>query len=147
MVDITGKSDIKREAVAEGFIRLRPRTIQLIRENAVEKGNVVGISKVAGIMGVKMTPQLIPLCHPIPLTKVEMEVEVMDSGLKVTAYVSAIYKTGVEMEALTGVSLALLTIWDMVKRYEKDESGQYPYTQIEYIKVISKRKGEGPAPT
>ena len=140
MVDITQKDVVFREAVAEGAIRLRRNTIELIKNKKIEKGDVFTIAKIAGIMAVKNTPQIIPLCHQIPLTNVDLEFEVNEELVKVRCIVKAIAKTGVEMEALTGVTAALLAIWDMVKKYEKDERGQYPYTMIEYIRVISKVK-------
>lgn len=140
MVDISNKEVVLREAVAEGFIKLRPETLQLVREGKIEKGDVITIAKTAGILAAKRTPDLLPLCHPIPLEKVEMEVLVENGGIRVRARVMAHYKTGVEMEALTSVSVALLTIWDMVKKYEKDERGQYPSTAITDVKVVSKLK-------
>ncbi|ABP96188.1 GTP cyclohydrolase subunit MoaC [Metallosphaera sedula] len=140
MVDISNKEVVLREALAEGFIKLRPETIQLVREGKIEKGDVITIAKTAGILAAKRTPDLLPLCHPIPLEKVEMEVLVEDEGIRVRSKVMAHYKTGVEMEALTSVSVALLTIWDMVKKYEKDERGQYPSTTITDVKVINKIK-------
>ncbi len=140
MVDISHKEVVLREALAEGFIKLRPETIQLVREGKIEKGDVITIAKTAGILAAKRTPDLLPLCHPIPLEKVEMEVLVEDGGIRVRSKVTAHYKTGVEMEALTSVSVALLTIWDMVKKYEKDERGQYPSTAITDVRVINKIK-------
>ncbi|BCS91741.1 MAG: putative cyclic pyranopterin monophosphate synthase [Metallosphaera javensis (ex Sakai et al. 2022)] len=140
MVDISNKEVVLREAVAEGFIKLRPETLQLVREGKIEKGDVITIAKTAGILAAKRTPDLLPLCHPIPLEKVEIEVLVENGGIRVRARVMAHYKTGVEMEALTSVSVALLTIWDMVKKYEKDERGQYPSTAITDVKVVSKLK-------
>ncbi|MCG3108570.1 putative cyclic pyranopterin monophosphate synthase [Metallosphaera sp. J1] len=140
MVDISNKEVVLREAVAEGFIKLRPETLQLVREGKIEKGDVITIAKTAGILAAKRTPDLLPLCHPIPLEKVEIEVLVENEGIRVRARVMAHYKTGVEMEALTSVSVALLTIWDMVKKYEKDERGQYPSTAITDVKVVSKLK-------
>jgi cyclic pyranopterin phosphate synthase len=101
---------------------------------------VISVAKVAGIMAAKNTYQIIPLCHQIPLEAVEVNVEVEDSGVRVRSYVKAHYKTGVEMEALVATTTALLTVWDMVKKYEKDERGQYPETRIEYVRVIEKRK-------
>ncbi len=140
MVDITQKDVIFREAIAEGAIRLRRNTIELIKNRKIEKGDVFTIAKIAGIMAAKNTPQIIPLCHQIPLTNVDLEFKINEELVEVRCIVKAIAKTGVEMEALTGVTAALLTIWDMVKKYEKDERGQYPYTRIEYIRVISKVK-------
>ncbi|MEL9969530.1 MAG: cyclic pyranopterin monophosphate synthase MoaC [Metallosphaera sp.] len=140
MIDISEKRVVFREATAEGFINLKPSTIKMIREGKIEKGDVITVAKTAGILAAKRTPEILPLCHPIPLEKVEIEVSVEDPGVRVRATVLAHYKTGVEMEALTAVSGAILTIWDMVKKYEKDENGQYPSTKISEIKVINKLK-------
>ncbi|BBG23953.1 putative cyclic pyranopterin monophosphate synthase [Sulfuracidifex tepidarius] len=140
MVDISQKKEVRREAIAKGRIRLRRSTIELIRNNQVEKGDVVNVSKTAGILAVKRTADLIPMCHPIPLEHVDVELNIGDDFVEVTCEVLAHYKTGVEMEALTGVSVALLTVWDMVKKYEKDPEGQYPETKIEDIEVVKKVK-------
>ncbi len=143
MIDITDKKTVYREAVAEGVIRLKPETIKRIRENRVEKGDVLTVSRIVAINAVKKTPDLLPLCHNIPITHVDIDyIFIDDDRLKVTVHVKTTAKTGVEMEALTGVSLALLNIWDMVKKYEKNQEGQYPDTWIEYIRVISKVKKE-----
>ncbi len=141
MIDITGKEVVYREAVAEGVIRLKPSTIKRIINGRVEKGDVLTVSRIAAIQAVKKTPDLIPLCHNIPITHVDVKYEFIgDDKIKVIVTVKTTAKTGVEMEALTGVSTALLNIWDMVKKYEKDEKGQYPDTLIEYIRVRSKIK-------
>lgn len=139
MVDISKKDDVLRIAEAEGFIRLKEDTIKAIVENKIAKGNVLATSNVAAVLAVKKTPELIPMCHSIPITSVNILFDVEDAGIKVRCIVKAISKTGVEMEALTGVSVALLTIWDMVKSMEK-ENGDYPNTAIEYIKVVKKEK-------
>jgi cyclic pyranopterin phosphate synthase len=144
MVDITTKDEVLREAVAEGIIKLRKETIDKILKNEIEKGNVFEISKAVALEGAKLTPLLLPFCHPIRLTSVKVDYEVIDgTKLKVIVRVKTVEKTGVEMEALVAVSLALLNIWDMVKKYEKDTDGQYPETWIESIKVIKKVKGKG----
>ncbi len=140
MVDISAKNDVIRIAVAEGMIRLRKETIEAIKEGRVPKGDVLTVASVAGIMAVKKTPEIVPMCHPIPITSVSIEFELLEMGVKVRCTVKSVGKTGVEMEALTGVSVALLTIWDMVKSLEKDESGNYPQTAIEYIRVLEKVK-------
>ena len=143
MVDITKKPIVYREAVAEGVIRLRKETIERIRDNRVEKGDVLTVSKIAAINAVKNTPYLIPLCHNIPITHVIVDFSYIDDErIKAIVKVRTTAKTGVEMEALVGVTMALLNIWDMVKKYEQDEKGQYPFTAIEYIRVISKVKQE-----
>ncbi len=140
MVDISGKDDVVRVAVAEGIIRLKKETIEAIRENKVAKGNVLNTAVIAGILAAKKTYELIPMCHPIPITKVSVDFEVNDNFIKAVCEVKSIGKTGVEMEALVGVSTALLTIWDMVKSIEKDESGNYPHTEIVGVKVVKKEK-------
>ena len=142
MVDVTNKADIYREAEAEGFIKLRPQTLKRIREGEVEKGDVFSTTNIAAIMAAKKTPELLPLCHPIPLTNVSVHIDVEDEGVRVRTLVKAVGKTGVEMEALVATAVALLNIWDMVKKYEKDENGQYPHTEITNIRVRSKIKRE-----
>ncbi len=140
MVDISGKPDSHREAIATGFIKLKKSTIQLIREGMVEKGNVLDTSSIAAILGVKKTVELLPLTHNIPISNVKVDFVIEEEGVRVYVYVKTTAKTGVEMEALTGVAAALLNIWDMVKKYEKDENGQYPETVISDIRVVSKIK-------
>ncbi|NJF25891.1 cyclic pyranopterin monophosphate synthase MoaC [Thermococcus sp. Bubb.Bath] len=140
MVEVGYKDVVFRKAVAKGRIRLKPETIGLIKAGKTKKGNVIAAAQIAGILAVKKTPELIPLCHPIPLTGVDMTFEFGEDYIETTCEVRAYYKTGVEMEALTGVSVALLTIWDMVKAVEKDEKGQYPFTRIENIHVVEKVK-------
>ncbi|WP_010478400.1 cyclic pyranopterin monophosphate synthase MoaC [Thermococcus zilligii] len=142
MVEIGHKDMVFRRAVAKGRIRLKPETIRLILEGKTKKGNVIATAQIAGILAVKKTPELIPLCHPIPLTGVDVSFEFGEDYVEAVCEVRAYYKTGVEMEALTGVTVALLTIWDMVKAVEKDERGQYPNTRIEGIEVAVKEKGE-----
>jgi cyclic pyranopterin phosphate synthase len=141
MVDISGKGEVAREAVAEGRIRLREATLRAIREGSLVKGNVLATARVAAILAVKETPRIIPLCHPIPLSGIEVDFADWDGFILATVRVRSRGPTGVEMEALTGVSVALLTIWDMVKSAEKDAAGQYPETGIEGIRVIEKKKG------
>ncbi|MDD1669739.1 MAG: cyclic pyranopterin monophosphate synthase MoaC [Methanomicrobiales archaeon] len=141
MVDISGKEEVAREAVAEGRIRLRGETLRAIREGTAIKGNVLATARVAAILAVKETPRIIPLCHPIPLSGIEVDFTDGEGFIRATVRVRSRGPTGVEMEALTGVSVALLTIWDMVKSAEKDASGQYPETGIDGIRVLEKRKG------
>jgi len=141
MVNISGKEEVAREAVAEGNIRLREGTLRAIREGSIVKGNVLATARVAAILAVKETPKIIPLCHPIPLSGIEVDFIEGDGFIRATVRVLSRGLTGVEMEALTGVSVALLTIWDMVKSAEKDAAGQYPETGIDGIRVISKKKG------
>jgi len=141
MVDISGKGDVMREAVASGKIFLRAATLTAIREGAVVKGNVLATARVAATLSVKNTPALIPMCHAIPISAIAVDFQEGDGFIETSVRVKSSGKTGVEMEALTGVSVALLTIWDMVKSAEKDEHGQYPATRIADIRVTEKRKG------
>jgi cyclic pyranopterin phosphate synthase len=140
MVDVTGKDVVFREAVAEGRIKLRRETISLVRSGGIEKGDVFSIAKVAAIMAVKKTSEIIPLTHPIPITHVDVDMEAGEDNIYVRVTVRTNAQTGVEMEALTGVAASLLTVWDLVKKYEKNDAGQYPTTEISSIKVVSKVK-------
>jgi cyclic pyranopterin phosphate synthase len=141
MVDVSGKPEILREATATGTIRLKPETLTLIKEGRITKGDPLYTAKIAGILAAKKTSELIPLCHPLPLTNVEIEAKISGaSTVEVTATVKTRAQTGVEMEALVAVSTGLLTVWDMTKQYEKDASGQYPTTAIENIHVVKKLK-------
>ena len=140
MVGVGHKPDVLRVAVAEGRIVLRPETLRRVREGRVEKGDPLLIAQLAGILAAKKTPELVPLCHSIPITKVDVELQVQEDGILARARVEAVAKTGVEIEALTAVSAALLAVWDVVKQYEKDEAGQYPHTRITDIRVVSKLK-------
>lgn len=140
MVDITSKNITVRTATAEGEIKLKKDTINLIKKNKITKGNVLTTAQISGIQAVKMTSNIIPLCHELPINKVEIDFDVKKESIRVICTVKTESKTGVEMEALTGVSVALLTIWDMVKSNEKDSSGQYPDTEISQIKVTKKEK-------
>jgi len=140
MVDVGEKAEMKRLAVAAGSIYLRSETLAAIRDGTMIKGNVLATARVAATLAVKDTFRIIPMCHAIPLTSVEVDFGQMEDHIKVTVLVRSIGKTGVEMEALTGVSIALLTIWDMVKSAEKDAFGQYPCTRIDAIRVIQKQK-------
>jgi cyclic pyranopterin phosphate synthase len=140
MVDISKKDDVERFCVAEGYIKLKPETIKLIKEHKIKKGNVLTTAQIAGILAVKKTYELIPMCHPIPITSVNIEFEIFEDRIKAICSVKTTYKTGIEMEALTGVSIALLTIWDMVKSAEKDENGQYKTAEIFGIRVVEKIK-------
>jgi cyclic pyranopterin phosphate synthase len=141
MVDVSGKAEIFREATAKGTIKLKGETVNRIREEKIAKGDPLYSAKIAGILAAKKTSELIPLCHPLPLTSVEVEAKILDkTTVEITATVKAKAQTGVEMEALAAVSAALLTVWDMVKQYEKDANGQYPTTSIENIHVVRKLK-------
>ena len=141
MVDVSGKAEIFREATATGTIKLKPETVNLIKEGKIAKGNPLYTAKIAGVLAAKKTSGLIPLCHPLPLTSVEVEAKILDkTTVEVTATVKTKAQTGVEMEALAATSVGLLTIWDMVKQYEKDANGQYLTTVIENIHVVRKLK-------
>jgi cyclic pyranopterin phosphate synthase len=141
MVDITGKPKVFREATATGKIKLKPETISLIKSGKVEKGDPIYTAKVAGVLAAKETSTLIPFCHPLPLTNVKVEIRILDeSTIQVFSTVKTEAQTGVEMEALVATAVSLLTIWDMVKQYEKDAEGQYPSTLIEDIRVVKKVK-------
>lgn len=142
MVDISGKPSVERTAEATGRLLLKGETLQLIKLGRIEKGSPLEAATIAGTMAVKRTSDILPLCHQIPLDSVKFSIRVEEGGVVATCRVKAVHKTGVEMEALVGVSVALLTIWDMVKQYEKDERGQYPLTRITDVTVTEKRKGE-----
>jgi cyclic pyranopterin monophosphate synthase len=140
MVDVGGKPDTARRAVAAGEIRLREGTIAAIRENDVEKGDVLATARVGAIQAVKHTWETIPMCHQIPITNVDTEFEVADDRVRLEVGVETTGKTGCEMEALEGVTTGLNVVWDMVKAAEKDEEGGYPGTRIEDVRVLEKRK-------
>lgn len=142
MIDISGKAPVLREASAAGTIILKESTISKIKSGTLEKGDVMSVARVAAIQAVKRTPDSVPLCHPIPIEQITVDFQVADASVSVTVSVKAFAKTGVEMEALSGVSAALLNVWDMTKKYEKDNKGQYPSTSIREIRVLSKRKGD-----
>jgi cyclic pyranopterin phosphate synthase len=133
MVDIGLKKDQLRKAKAEGFIRLSDRTIQLIRENNLKKGDVLTVAEIAGIMGGKKTSELIPLCHPLQISKIDVTATVEEKGIRVTGEARCIGKTGIEMEALTAVHIALLTIYDMCKAVDKE-------MVMEDIRLVEKTK-------
>jgi cyclic pyranopterin phosphate synthase len=120
MVDVGNKPEQQRVAIAEGFIKLSGETIRLIRDNEIKKGDVLTLAEIAGIQAAKKTSDLIPLCHPLPLTQVKLDTKVMDDGVLVRGEARCTGKTGVEMEALTAVSVGLLTIYDMCKAVDKE---------------------------
>lgn len=141
MVDVGDKATVRRVATAEGSLVLKEATLKAIREKRVKKGDVASASKLAGIQAAKATSSILPLCHQIPLESIEIDVDVGEEWLSARCTVSASYKTGVEMEALVGVTTALLNAWDMVKYLEKDKDGQYPATRLTGVRVLSKTKG------
>lgn len=120
MVDVGAKPDQVRVAIAEGFIKLAPATVKLINENQIAKGDVMTVAEIAGIQAAKKTSELIPLCHPLFITKIDVKTALKKNGIHVKSTVKCIGKTGVEMEALTAVNVALLTIYDMCKAVDKN---------------------------
>ncbi len=119
MVDVSGKPVTRRTAVASGLVRMAPATVQAITDHRTPKGDPLEISRVAGVMGAKRTSDLIPLCHPLPLNQVNVELEILSDGILITATATTEGKTGVEMEALTAVSISALTLYDMCKAIDK----------------------------
>ncbi len=137
MVDVGAKPDTERVAVAAGEVTMRAETLRLIRDGALKKGDVLAVARIAGIMAAKRTSELIPLCHPIPLTQVEVELTLDDaaSAVRIRATARTIGKTGVEMEALTAVSIAALTIYDMAKAADRE-------MHIQNVRLLEKRGGK-----
>jgi cyclic pyranopterin phosphate synthase len=135
MVDVTSKPATERIAVATGFVRMSPATLDLVRSGNAKKGDVLGAARIAGIMAAKKTHELIPLCHPLALSNVAIDIVPERDGLAVRATVKVTGQTGVEMEALTAVSVACLTVYDMVKAVERGVS-------IETIRLIEKSGGK-----
>jgi cyclic pyranopterin phosphate synthase len=140
MVDITGKRVVLREAVASGRIFLSQETIEKIRGKEIKKGDPLVVAEIAAMKAAKETYLLIPHCHQIPLNTVDLTFSIGEDSIEASCLVKAEAMTGVEMEALVGVSMALTTIWDMVKYLEKDKNGQYPSTRISDIRVLKKVK-------
>ena len=141
MADITFKKEVLRQATASGRIQLKPSTIARIRKGQTAKGDPMAAAEVAAVLAAKNTPQTLPFCHPIPITNVLTEARIGTSSITVQSTVRTTARTGVEMEALNAASTYLLTLWDMVKQYEKDSRGQYPETRIMDLRVLSKSKG------
>lgn len=133
MVDVGAKADQKRVAKATGHITLKPESIQLIKDNSMKKGDVLTISEIAGIQGGKRTSELIPLCHPLQITKLDVKAELDETGVRINSEARCIGKTGIEMEALTAVSVALLTVYDMCKAVDKEMN-------IDEVKLLEKTK-------
>jgi len=140
MIDISDKGEGERVAVASGRIKLKRSTVEKITGGTTKKGNVLGCAEIAAILAVKKTPEVIPMCHQINIETVKVEFAVGETEIKASVFAKSAGKTGVEMDALHGLSVALLTIWDMVKAEEKDETGNYPHTRIEEIQVDKKEK-------
>jgi len=137
MVDVSEKPPTQREAVARGSVYMRPETIKLIKDRAIEKGDVIAVARVAGIMAAKKTSELIPMCHPLNITSVSVDIEIAggDNRIDVEARVKTVGQTGVEMEALTAVSIAALTIYDMCKAVDKGMT-------ISEVMLMEKRGGK-----
>jgi len=136
MVDVGNKPDTERLAIAKGEVHMRPKTLALIQAGDIKKGDVLAVAQVAGVMAAKHTADLIPLCHPLPLTQVTIDIEPDPDlpGVRITASVRTVGKTGVEMEALTAVSVAALTVYDMAKAAEKT-------MRIQNIRLVEKHGG------
>ncbi|MCY3544656.1 MAG: cyclic pyranopterin monophosphate synthase MoaC [Chloroflexi bacterium] len=137
MVDVSAKPDTERIAIAAGSVVMRPETLRLVADNAFDKGDVLAVARIAGIMGAKQTSTLIPLCHPLPLSRiaVDFDLDTDASAVHITAEAKTTGKTGVEMEALTAVSIAALTIYDMCKAVDRA-------MQIESVRLIRKSGGQ-----
>ncbi len=137
MVDVGSKPDTVRVAVARGRVAMKPETLALIRNSAVKKGDVLAVAQIAGIMAAKRTAELIPLCHPLPVTHIEVNLSLDEqaSCVLIEARVQTVGKTGVEMEALTAVSVAALTVYDMVKAVDRG-------MRIEAVRLVEKRGGQ-----
>lgn len=140
MVDVTDKPVVRRQAIASGRIMLGPATLDEIRAGRIKKGDPLQVAEIAAMNGAKQTHLLIPHCHQIPLDAVQVSFTLEQDFIEARCHVRCRARTGVEMEALVGVSLALNTIWDMVKYLEKDAKGQYPGTKITEIQVEMKEK-------
>lgn len=141
MVDVSRKPAVLRVAEAEGVLRLRAATLAAIRGGRVKKGDPLEIARTAAVLAAKNTPQILPLCHPVPLEAVDVDFSTGRGVLRCRVRVRAHYKTGVEMEALVATAAALLTVWDVVKPLEKDAQGQYPDARLEAVRVRKKEKG------
>jgi cyclic pyranopterin phosphate synthase len=134
MVDVEPKGETARVAVARGRVRMSCETLQRVRSGAAAKGDVLGVARVAGIMAAKRVPELIPLCHPLPLTSVEVGFRLAPDAVEVQATARTVARTGVEMEALTAVSVACLTVYDMCKAYDRD-------MVVDAVRLAAKRGG------
>lgn len=135
MVDVAGKKNQYRSASAGGFIHLEPETIRLIKKNKLLKGDVLTVAEIAGIQAGKKTSELIPLCHPLQITKLDVKCEIEENGVSVKSFAKCLGQTGIEMEALTAVSIALVTVYDMCKAVDKK-------MRIEKIRLLEKTKSD-----
>ena len=134
MIDVGAKEKTERVAVARGFVTMAPATVGIVRRGESEKGDVLAAARLAGIMAAKKTPDIVPLCHPIALSGVDVEARTRRGGVEVVATVRTVDRTGVEMEALSAVSAACLTVYDMLKRYERG-------MRIEALELVEKKGG------
>ena len=139
--DVSSKPRVHRRAAAVGELRTKPSTRNAIRARRVEKGDPLAAGELAGLLAMKRTSELIPHCHAVPLTSSSVALELSRQGVRVRAEAETVDRTGVEMEALVGASVALLTVWDMVKYLEKDARGLYPTTSLGPVRVVTKAKG------
>lgn len=135
MVDVSEKSETARRATAAGFVRLSAATVELVKARAVPKGDVFTLAQVAGILAAKRCGELIPLCHPLPLTDIQVRLSLEETGVRIVAEAACIGRTGVEMEAMTAVAVAALTVYDMVKSADRT-------ARIENIRLIEKTGGK-----
>jgi len=135
MVDVSAKAATQREAVAEGRILIAPAALDAIRAGSVKKGDVLAVARVAGIMAAKKTADLIPLCHPLPISGVTLDLDIEADGIRATARIVTTYTTGIEMEAMTAVSVALLTVYDMAKALDRA-------MRIEGVRLLAKTGGK-----
>lgn len=142
MVDVGDKPGTARRAVAEGTLTLQPTTVDAVRTDAIEKGDVLATIRIGAVQAVKHTWETIPMCHQIPITNVDTTIDVADDHLTLTVAVETIGQTGCEMEALQGVTTGLATAWDMVKATEKTDADTYPATAITNVTVTEKTKRE-----
>jgi cyclic pyranopterin phosphate synthase len=134
MIDVGSKEKTERVAVARGFVAMSPATVRIVERGESEKGDVIAAARLAGVLASKKTPDIVPLCHPIALSAVDVEARTRRGGVEVTATVRTVDRTGVEMEALMAVSAACLTIYDMLKRYERG-------MRIEAVELLEKKGG------
>jgi cyclic pyranopterin monophosphate synthase len=135
MVDVSAKDVTSRQALASAFVAMSAETVRIVREGGLSKGDALGVAKIAGIMAAKKTPELIPLCHPLAITGIEVELKLEEGGVRIAATVKTADRTGVEMEALTAASVAALTVYDMCKAVDKG-------IRIEYVELVSKLGGK-----
>ncbi len=136
MVDVSAKADTAREAIAEGYVVMLPATLALIQDGGIPKGDVIAVARTAGIMGAKRTPDLIPMCHPLPITGITLDLDPEGADrIRIRATVKTTGKTGVEMEALTAVTVAALTVYDMCKAVDRG-------MRVEGVRLLEKRGGK-----